>query len=205
MLFASRRIKVFTVSSMFGYDISWDKKCSEIHWTVLYAFFCSCKYMRLSKILETLSKDQCPRYLQTNEARSPPWNCANTAVEARICLLYPTIKLRDFRGHLGLNIITGLFFMGSSETTCGNNWKLRQGRFRLDLRKYLFTGRVVKLCKNLPRTGDASTSQCLRGIWTFCQSWSWTRWLLLVPSDRTILFCVMLCYAILCCAMITGP
>lgn len=165
MLFASRGIKVLAVSSKFGYDISWDKKCSEIHWTIVYAFFCSC--MRPSKIgMETLSKDQCPRYLQRSKARSPPWNCANTAVEARICFLYPTIKLRDFRGHLGLNITTGLFFMGSSETTCGNSWKLYQGRFRLDVRKYFFTGRVVKLCKNLPRQAMPQASPCLRGIWT---------------------------------------
>lgn len=35
MLFASRGIKVLSVSTKFGYDVSWDEKCSEIHWTVV--------------------------------------------------------------------------------------------------------------------------------------------------------------------------
>jgi len=48
--------------------------------------------------------------------------------------------LRRGRGEGGAE----LFSLGSSDRTHGNGSKLRQGRFRLDIKKHFFTKRVVK-------------------------------------------------------------
>ncbi|KAK4815901.1 hypothetical protein QYF61_009952 [Mycteria americana] len=88
-------------------------------------------------------------------------NSVASRTRAVIVPLYSALVKRRLRGDLialynylkgGCREVgVGLFSQVTSDRTRGNGLKLRQGRFRLDIRKFYFTERVIKHWNRLPR------------------------------------------------------
>jgi len=75
--------------------------------------------------------------------------------------------IAGFQGEACRKAGEGIFTSAWSDRTRGNGFKLKEGRFRLDIRKEFFTVRVMRHGHRLPREAvDAPPWQCSRPGWT---------------------------------------
>ncbi|KAJ7397494.1 hypothetical protein BTVI_135092 [Pitangus sulphuratus] len=81
-----------------------------------------------------------PKYYEDKEEDGRA--CGGVREDLRQCLLESPCVLQDYlKG--GCSQEVGLFLQAASDRTRGHSPKLFQGSFRLDIKKYFFTERVI--------------------------------------------------------------